>query len=279
MAFRPTKSPSGSGVRFPWSPFAGIGRLVPLYRGPWKVHVSAVAAIIVANGRRDIVKVCPTHRDQPCLSRFPRMVMSLLFAHLQFLIGFTVAFLSRQTFVSRVIGNGTSQRLLVIGAGVSGLTSALCLIRKGFEVTLVADRLAPRVTSVVAGALWEWPPAVCGFQQDQVSLNRSKVWSAISYDAFTELAGDTATGVFLRPATYYFKHPIDDDPRERQKVAELRGSVRRFRLDPALITANGINPALGLRDAYTLLAPMIDTDVYMRWLEGEVRPHSRLPGD
>ncbi len=53
--------------------------------------------------------------------------------------------------MSRVIKNGTSRRVLVIGAGISGLTSALCLIRKGFEVTLVADRLAPRVTSVVAG--------------------------------------------------------------------------------------------------------------------------------
>jgi D-amino-acid oxidase len=133
-----------------------------------------------------------------------------------------MAFLSRQTFVSRVIGNGTSRRVLVIGAGVSGLTSALCLIRKGFEVTVVADRLAPRVTSVVAGALWEWPPAVCGFHRDQVSLDRSKVWSAASYETFTELASDMATGVFLRPVTYYFKHPIDDDPREREKVAELR---------------------------------------------------------
>ena len=182
-----------------------------------------------------------------------------------------MAFLSRQTFVSRLIGNGTSRRVLVIGAGVSGLTSTLCLVRSGYHVTVVADRLAPRVTSVVAGGVWEWPPAVCGFHQDQVSLNRSKVWSASSYETFTELASDTVTGVFLRPATFYFKHPIDDDPRERQKVAELSGSVRQFRHDPGLIVANDINPALGLCDAYTLLAPMIDTDVYMRWLEAEVR--------
>ncbi len=68
-----------------------------------------------------------------------------------------------------------------MGAGVSGLTSALCLARKGFRVTVVADRFAPRVTSVVAGALWEWPPAVCGHHQDPISLGRSKAWSATSY--------------------------------------------------------------------------------------------------
>jgi D-amino-acid oxidase len=168
-------------------------------------------------------------------------------------------------------GNGTGISVLVIGAGVSGLTSALCLIREGFKVTVLADRLAPRVTSVVAGALWEWPPAVCGYHQDQVSLNRSKTWSATSYRIFEELAADAATGVFLRPATFYFRHAIDDDTRESQKMAELAGTVRRFRHDAALIAANGVNPALGLRDAYTHLAPMIDTDVYMRWLLAEVR--------
>lgn len=70
--------------------------------------------------------------------------------------------------------------VLVIGAGIVGLTSALCLARKGFRVTVVADRFAPRITSVVAGALWEWPPAVCGQHQDETSLRRAKGWSETS---------------------------------------------------------------------------------------------------
>ena len=168
-------------------------------------------------------------------------------------------------------GNGTARNALVIGAGVSGLTSALCLARKGFGVTVIADRFAPRVTSVVAGALWEWPPAVCGHHRDPISLGRSKAWSATSYEIFTNLAGDPAAGVFLRPVNFYFKGPIDEDGREREKMAELQGTVRQFRHDAALIATHGINPTLGLQDAYTYLAPMVDTDVYMRWLEAEVR--------
>ena len=160
--------------------------------------------------------------------------------------------------------------MLVIGAGVIGLTTALCLRRSGFAVTVIADRFAPRVTSVVAGALWEWPPAVCGHHNDLVSLARSKAWCQTSYAIFAELAGDPATGVFLRPVTFYFKRPIEEDRREREKIVELADKVRQFKHDPALIRANGINPELGLRDAYTYLAPMIDTDVYMSWLLGEV---------
>jgi D-amino-acid oxidase len=138
-------------------------------------------------------------------------------------------------------------------------------------VTVVADRFAPHVTSVVAGALWEWPPAVCGHHRDEVSLSRSKGWAAASYEIFTDLARDPATGVLVRPANFYAKRPIEDDERLHAKVKELAPKVRRFRHDPALIAENGVNPGLGLRDAYSYLAPMTDTDVYMRWLFDRVR--------
>lgn len=161
--------------------------------------------------------------------------------------------------------------VVVIGAGVSGLTSALCLKKKGFAVTVVADRFAPRVTSVVAGALWEWPPAVCGRHQDEAALPRVKGWCAASYTTFSDLARDPATGVHLRPVTFYFRRPVHEDPFQHQKMQELAGKVQGFRHDAALIAANRINPRLGLCDAYTHLAPMIDTDVYLRWLLEEVR--------
>lgn len=52
---------------------------------------------------------------------------------------------------------------------------------------------------------------------------------------------------------------------------ELKEFVTGFRHDAALIREHGINLALGLRDAYTHIAPMVDTDAYMQWLLGEVR--------
>jgi D-amino-acid oxidase len=163
------------------------------------------------------------------------------------------------------------RHILVIGAGVSGLTTALCLLREGLRVTVVAEKFAPNITSVVAGALWEWPPAVCRHREDPIALSRAKAWCKTSYGTFSELARDSATGVFMRPATFYFRRPVEEDSRHFQKMNELKDNVRDFVRDPALIEKNGVNPSSGVRDAYSHLTPLVDTDVYMKWLLGEVR--------
>lgn len=45
--------------------------------------------------------------------------------------------------------------VLVVGGGVSGLTTAVVLAEAGWPVRLVSDRPPERTTSAVAGALWE----------------------------------------------------------------------------------------------------------------------------
>lgn len=68
-------------------------------------------------------------------------------------------------------------------------------------------------------------------------------------------------------------------------MTELRGHVDGFRHSPALVADNGVDPALGLRDAYSHLAPMVDTDAYLHWLMRRVEGsgctvrHGRVAGD
>ena len=165
----------------------------------------------------------------------------------------------------------TSRSVLVVGAGVSGLTTALCLARGGFRVTIVADQVSPGITSNVAGALWEWPPAVCGRHHDEVLLEPSKAWSLTSYEQFRKLAEAPAdTGVFLRPANFYFREPVENNSVELTKMKELADHVLGFVHSAELIENNGVNPDAGMADAYTFLAPMVDTDRYMSWLHREV---------
>lgn len=159
---------------------------------------------------------------------------------------------------------------LVVGAGVTGLTSALVLARRGWRVTLIADRFGPDTVSAVAGALWEWPPSVCGRHHDQAVLARSADWAMRSYRRFAQLAADPHTGVSLRPAVFYFTRPVEDDPAESAKMAQLEANLPGFVHDAALIDAHGVNRATGVVDAYSHLAPTIDTDRYLAWLTGAV---------
>jgi D-amino-acid oxidase len=164
-----------------------------------------------------------------------------------------------------------AQSALIIGAGVSGLTTALCLHRHGIQSTVIAEKFAPQITSVVAGALWEWPPAVCGYHQDQASLNRAKDWSLVSYRKFEELSRNPQTGVYLRPSAFYFRNKVEEHEPHLRKMNEFRNKVRGFVHDAGLIAQTGVNPGIGLKDAYSYLAPMVDTDAYMKWLLHQVK--------
>lgn len=162
------------------------------------------------------------------------------------------------------------KNILVLGAGVSGLTTAYCLAKAGFRVSVIARDFSPRLTSNVAGALWEWPPAVCGYHTDEISLSRSKEWCMTSYARFHELAQDERTGVYLRDVIFFFRYPIASNPDAETKMNELKDKVRGFRRDPAMIAEEGISAEAGVVDAYSHVAPMVDTDTYMPWLQAEV---------
>ena len=161
---------------------------------------------------------------------------------------------------------------LIVGAGVSGLTTALELRERGMRVTVIAEKFAPDIVSVVAGALWEWPPAVCGYHSDQLSLDRSKEWCMSSYKRFVEMEERSVPGVHLRTVNFYFKEEIESDPVHRGKMEEIKANVPGFeRHRPGGLEGAGIDPEYGVVDGYSHLAPMVDTDAYMAWLLAEAR--------
>jgi D-amino-acid oxidase len=163
-----------------------------------------------------------------------------------------------------------NRRVLVLGAGVSGLTTARCLIDSKFDVTVLAEKSAEFTPSVVAGALWEWPPAVCGYHKNPDSLRKSKLWSATSYQRFSQLATQPKTGVRMMPAVFYFRQRVEEHPAERQKMEETKLHVKDFKHTPDLIEQHGVNRGLGLCDAYSYLSPLIETNLYMEWLRNEL---------
>jgi len=108
-----------------------------------------------------------------------------------------------------------SHHIVIIGGGVTGLTTACELLQRNYQVTVIAERYANqenRITSQVAGALWEWPPAVCGRHTDIISLENSKRWCKVAYDRYKGMAANpelsVASGVRMRMAKFFFLEPV-----------------------------------------------------------------------
>ncbi|OTB04111.1 hypothetical protein M426DRAFT_321211 [Hypoxylon sp. CI-4A] len=170
--------------------------------------------------------------------------------------------------------NNKSPHVLVIGGGVTGLISSWVLLDRGYRVTIVSSAWASdeqRLTSQIAGALWEFPPAVCGQHTDKISLAHSKHWSMTAYHIWDGIASipalSEASGVRMMPSDFFFPDPIDGDEAQVTKMTEIMASgVRGFYRGADIIDDRGIDPSYGAVDAYELLAPVIDTDKAMQWL-------------
>ena len=101
------------------------------------------------------------------------------------------------------------------GAGVSGLTTAICLAEAGRRVRVWTAEPPQRTTSVVAGALWG--PS---FQEP---MAKTMAWTEVSLQEFTALAADPDSRVRLAPAVVVGALPADGElPPQAQMIPELR---------------------------------------------------------
>jgi D-amino-acid oxidase len=135
-------------------------------------------------------------------------------------------------------------RVVVVGAGISGLTCALRLRAAGHEVDVVAGDLPQHTTSAVAAALWYPYRAL-----PEAEVTR---WSAATYAALTRLLDEPGAGVRLRTGRELFRTP-QPDPWWRDAVPSLD------RVPPAYLPE-------GYADGLLLQVPVVDTSVHLPWL-------------
>src|SRR5215813_1885970 len=91
--------------------------------------------------------------------------------------------------------------VLVIGAGVAGLTTATCLAEHDLSVLVRARELPTKTHSCAAGAMWG---------QYLVDHERVPKWSKETLEALTDLATDDNSGVTVQEGVEASR--VDMDP-------------------------------------------------------------------
>jgi D-amino-acid oxidase len=132
--------------------------------------------------------------------------------------------------------------VLVIGAGVSGLTVAICLAEAGLAVR-VRTRQLPAVTSCAAGAIWG--PYLIGDE-------RVIPWSEQTRVILTGLADDPATGVRVVHGLEASQHGIPPPP--------WASGLDGFRV------ATAAELPAGFTSGWWYQAPIVDMPAYLDYL-------------
>lgn len=141
-----------------------------------------------------------------------------------------------------------SPRVVVVGAGVVGLSCALRLLEAGHRVDVVARDLPLETTSAVAAAIW--------YPYRALPQDRVTAWARTSYDELAAIAAaEPEAGVRMAVGTEVLATDRPD-PWWRPAV-------------PALEHTRDV-PA-GWTAGWRMTVPVIDMPVYLPWLAGRVR--------
>lgn len=137
------------------------------------------------------------------------------------------------------------EEILILGAGVSGLSTGILLLKKGYQVTIWAKDLPPNTTSNKAGAFWY--PYLCN------PKDKATQWMKFTLDYLKkEFIKDTKSGCVIRKVTEVFDRKVDE-PWWKDAVDEYN----RPRKDEL---------PNGYVDGYQVYAVMMDTTIYMDYL-------------
>ncbi|KIG16961.1 D-amino-acid oxidase [Enhygromyxa salina] len=146
----------------------------------------------------------------------------------------------------------STPEIIVIGAGVSGLSCAIELARAGRRVQVWTAVAPEQTTSSKAAAFW-YP-----YRVDPIE--RVGPWAAVGYERFARIAGNLTlgptAGVIMREAIEVFPEPVPDPPWSRY-VDMYRHAIPE-ELPP------------GYGHGVVFEAPVIEMPRYLPWLVTEL---------
>ena len=141
-------------------------------------------------------------------------------------------------------------RVVVVGAGVIGLSCAVRLLEAGHRVDVLARDLPRETTSAVAAAIWypyrAWPE------------ERVLGWAQETYAVFASLAEDAASGVVMREGTEVVAR-TGEGGRPRPWWADAVPGLRET-----------LDVPPGYDGGWSFTTPIVEMPIYLDWLAGRV---------
>jgi len=139
---------------------------------------------------------------------------------------------------------GSELDVLVIGAGVVGLTTAICLAESGLSVGIRTAAPPGESTSAAAGAIWG--PVLAG------PAGRTREWARTSLYVLRELENDPATGIRSLTGREVSRYPADP-PDWTDLLDDMR-----------LCGPSELPP--GFVSGWRYTAPLVNMPVYLQYL-------------
>lgn len=131
--------------------------------------------------------------------------------------------------------------MVVVGAGVVGLTCAVRLLEAGHRVDVLARDLPLETTSAAAAAIW--------YPYRALPVERVTEWAARSFEVFDVLAKQPESGVAMTGGSELLA--------AEQPDPWWAGAGPRL---------ERIHPSAPYVDGWSFVAPVVEMPVYLRWL-------------
>lgn len=160
----------------------------------------------------------------------------------------TVRCLLSDTLDAGIRATSNAAKIEVIGAGVSGLTTAITLQLAGYSVSIYAEKLPNETTSAVAAAIW--------FPYKVGPKKKSLQWSQITYEWFQYLAAKCASSSGVSMVNLL--ELVDNEADAWWLSAIPKTAARLARPDEM---------PKGFDLGYLVRVPMIQTQIYLPFLE------------
>jgi len=134
-------------------------------------------------------------------------------------------------------------RCLVVGGGVSGLSTGIRLLEDGWIVNLWSSKFSPNTTSDVAAALW--------YPFLSAPVEKTNLWGSKTYDVLKEFSTNPDAGISMTQTYEYFRE-IQEDP-------SWKDSVDNFKRLTDDLPSNYI-------ECFSFITPIIEMPIYLKWL-------------